>query len=108
MDQPKIERLLRLMKMLTANHSLTVDEMAERLSISSRSVYRYIDTFRQAGFVVKKVGNFTKLDRSSLYFKDISELIHFTGEEAYILKSAIESQLNKPFKWRWKNVRQFQ
>lgn len=65
--------------------------MAERLSISSRSVYRYIDTFRQAGFVVKKVGNFIKLDRSSPYFKDISELIHFTEEEAYILKSAIES-----------------
>jgi hypothetical protein len=28
MDQPKLERLLRLMKMLTANNSLTVDEIA--------------------------------------------------------------------------------
>lgn len=91
MDQPKIERLLRLMKMLIANHSLTVEEMAERLSISPRSVYRYIDTFRQAGFVLKKMDNYIKLDSSSPYFKDISELIHFTEEEAYILKSAIES-----------------
>ena len=91
MDQPKIERLLRLIKMLTANHSLTIDEMAERLSISPRTVYRYIDTFRQAGFVVKKVNGFIKLDKSSPYFKEISELIHFTEEEAYILKSAIES-----------------
>ncbi|MDD2246746.1 MAG: WYL domain-containing protein [Proteiniphilum sp.] len=91
MDQPKIERILRLMKMLTANNSLTVEEIADRLSVSARSVYRYIDTFRQAGFVVKKVNKYIKLDSSSQYFRDISELIHFTEEEAYILKSAIES-----------------
>ena len=91
MDQPKIERMLRLMKMLTANNTLTVEEIAARLSISSRSVYRYINTFRDAGFVVKKVNNCPKLDNSSPYFRDISELIHFTEEEAYILKSAIES-----------------
>ncbi|MBZ4674438.1 MAG: hypothetical protein JG772_126, partial [Dysgonamonadaceae bacterium] len=36
MDQPKLERLLRLMKMLTANNSLTVDEIADKLGISSR------------------------------------------------------------------------
>jgi len=91
MDQPKLERLLRLMKMLTANSSLTVDEIAVNLSISPRSVYRYIDTFREAGFVIKKTDNYIKLDKSSPYFKDISDLIHFSPEEAYILKSAIES-----------------
>jgi predicted DNA-binding transcriptional regulator YafY len=79
------------MKMLTANNSLTVDEIAAKLAISQRSVYRYIDTFREAGFVIKKVDNFIKLDKSSPYFKDISELIHFTEEEAFILKSAIEN-----------------
>ena len=52
MDQPKLERLLRLMKLLTANNSLTVDEIAEKLGISARSVYRYIDTFKDAGFVI--------------------------------------------------------
>lgn len=91
MEQPKIERLLRLMKMLTANNSLTVDEIAAKLSISQRSVYRYIETFRDAGFVIKKKDKIIKLDKSSPYFKDISELIHFTEEEAYILKSAIEN-----------------
>jgi predicted DNA-binding transcriptional regulator YafY len=91
MDQPKLERLLRLMKLLTANNSLTVDEIAAKLAISQRSVYRYIDTFREAGFVIKKVDNYIKLDKSSPYFKDISELIHFTEEEAFILKSAIEN-----------------
>jgi predicted DNA-binding transcriptional regulator YafY len=91
MDQPKLERLLRLMKMLAANNYLTVEEIAARLSITPRSVYRYIDTFRSAGFVIKKKNGCIRLDKSSPYFKDISELIHFTEEEAYILKSAIES-----------------
>lgn len=91
MDQPKIERLLRLMKLLTANNRYTVDELADKLNMSQRTIYRYIDTFREAGFVVKKSGNHIKLDKQSPYFKDISQLIHFTDEEAHILKSAIES-----------------
>ena len=62
MDQPKIERLLRLMKMLTANTELTVDEIAERLDMSRRTVYRYIDTFRAAGFILKKSGSYIRID----------------------------------------------
>ena len=91
MDQPKIERLLRLMKMLTANTSYTVDELASRLEMSRRTIYRYVDTFRQAGFVIKKRGDCIRLDKESPHFKDISQLVHFTEEEAIILKRAIES-----------------
>lgn len=91
MDQPKIERLLRLMKLLTANTTYTVDQLAERLDMSRRTIYRYIDTFRDAGFVIKKSGDYIRLDKASPHFKDISQLVHFTEEEAVILKSAIEN-----------------
>lgn len=91
MDQPKIERLLRLMKMMTTNTSYSVDDLAERLGMSRRTIYRYIDTFREAGFVIKKSGNHIRLDKESPHFKDISQLVHFTEEEAVILKRAIES-----------------
>ena len=77
--------------MLTANTSYTVDDMAERLDMSRRTIYRYIDTFREAGFVIKKSGNCIRLDKESPHFKDISQLVHFTEEEAVILKRAIES-----------------
>lgn len=83
--------MLRLMKMLTANTSYTVDEIAERFSMSRRTIYRYIDTFREAGFVIKKSNNHIRLDKTSPHFKDISQLVHFTEEEAVILKRAIES-----------------
>lgn len=91
MDQPKLERLLRLMKMLTANTTYNVDQLAERLDMSRRTIYRYIDTFREAGFVIKKSGDCIRLDKESPHFKDISQLVHFTEEEAVILKSAIEN-----------------
>lgn len=91
MDQPKIERMLRLMMMLTANTKYTVEELAQKLDTSPRTIYRYIDTFKEAGFMVMKSGPYFKLDKRSRYFKDISQLIHFTEEEAYILNSAIES-----------------
>lgn len=91
MDQPKIERMLRLMKMLTANVEYSVDDIAARLEMSRRTVYRYIDTFRDAGFVIKKSGQYIRLDKESQHFKDISQLVHFTEEEAVILRRAIES-----------------
>lgn len=79
------------MMMLTANRTHAVNDLAERLNITERSVYRYIDSLRLAGFVVKKENNCYCIDKSSPYFKDISSLVHFTEEEALVLKSAIES-----------------
>lgn len=91
MDQPKVDRLLRLMMLLTANRGNTVNDLSDRLGITARSVYRYIDTLREAGFVIKKNNNFYRIDKSSPYLKEISNLVHFTEEEALVLKSAIES-----------------
>lgn len=90
MEQPKIERVLRLMKMMAGNNNYTIDDMAQRLGISSRSVYRYIETFKEAGFVVNHRGNVYKLGKESRYFKEISQLIHFTDEEAHIVNQLIE------------------
>ena len=90
MDQPKIERVLRLMKMMTSGNRYTVEELAERLDTSYRSIYRYIDTFKEVGFVVhKEEGAIYRLGKESPYFKDISQLIHFTDEEAHIVNQLI-------------------
>lgn len=91
MDQPKIERVLRMMMLLTSNNRYTIEDLSEKLDSSPRTIYRYIDTFRDAGFLISKNGPYFRLDKKSRYFKDISQLIHFTEEEAYILNSAIES-----------------
>lgn len=91
MELHKFERQLRLMMLLTQNRNYTLEELGERLDMSTRNVYRYVEAFKMAGFVVRKKGKFYSLDKSSPYFKDITSLVHFTEEEAYILKRAIES-----------------
>lgn len=92
MDQPKIERLLRLMKMLAGNRNYTIDELAERLGTSYRSIYRYIDTFKDSGFVVEKLhSNVYRLGKMPKSYVDLKNLIYFSEEEAYILNSLINS-----------------
>ena len=69
MEQPKIERTLRLMQLMSGNAYLTVEQLAERLDTSPRSIYRYIDSFRACGFAVEKVEGSIYSLKSSLYKK---------------------------------------
>lgn len=90
MDQPKIERMLRLMKMMSGNINYTVEELGEKLGISYRSIYRYIDTFKSSGFVVEKLQkNVYKLGKMPRSYVDMKNLIYFSEEEAYIIDSLI-------------------
>jgi len=90
-DLQKFERQLRLMMLLTQNTRYTVQDLAEQLEMTTRSIYRYLEAFKMVGFVVEKRGNCYRLDKSSPYFKSISELVHFTEDEALLLKQAVES-----------------
>ena len=91
MDQPKIERMLRLMKYMSGNVNYTIDELAEKLDMSYRTIYRYIDTFKAAGFVVTKLyGNIYKLGEMPRNAVDIDHLIYFSEEEAYLVNSLID------------------
>jgi predicted DNA-binding transcriptional regulator YafY len=90
MDQPKIERLLKLMVILLVNNHLTNSQIAERLGITKRTIERYIDTFRCAGFVVTKIDGFYSLDKSSPLFKEITDMANFSAAEAVVLNHSIE------------------
>lgn len=91
MDQPKIERMLRLMKLMSGNYNYTIDELAEKLDMSYRTIYRYIDTFKSAGFEVGKLyGNVYKLGKLPENAPDFDRLIYFSEEEAYIVNSLID------------------
>jgi predicted DNA-binding transcriptional regulator YafY len=80
------------MKLMTGNVNYTVNDLAERIGTTYRSVYRYIDTFKDAGFVVQNLGGGVyKLGKESRHFKDISQLVHFTDEEAHIVNQLIEA-----------------
>ena len=91
MDQPKIERVLRLMRLMAGNATFSVDELAETLDTSYRSIYRYIDTFKQCGFAVEKVrGNVYPILEMPPEFIEIGNLVYFSDEEARIVNSLID------------------
>ena len=90
MDQTKITKLLRLMKLLTGNVSRTIDQLAVEMGITPRTIYRYIDTIRESGFVVNKLyGNVYAMGKVGRGLSGFNKLIYFTEEEAYIVAKMI-------------------
>lgn len=83
--------MLRLMKMMSGNTNYTIDELASKLGMSYRSVYRYIDTFKASGFVIEKLQkNVYKVGKMPRSHVDMSKLIYFSEEEAYLVNSMID------------------
>ena len=90
MDHGRILRLLNLMKLLSSNVDYTIRELMDRLAISRRSIFRYLDTLRIAGFAAAKKGtNIHKLLSMPKEGINLSNLIHFSEEEAYLLHNLI-------------------
>ncbi len=90
MEQPKIERMLHFITFLSEKQGHTVDEIAKRLEISRRSTYRYIDTFKDARFVIDNENGRYRLATNKGTMKELANTIWFTDEEAYIIKRLID------------------
>ena len=92
MEQPRVERTLRLMRLMSGNAYLTVEQLAKRLDTSTRSIYRYIDTFKTCGFAVEKIDDsIYRLISMPSGYKDLQKLVYFSEEEARVLTYLIES-----------------
>lgn len=91
MELNKLDRQLRLMTLLVENTSLTVAQVAARLDITPRSVYRYIDLFRQTGFIVAHERDIYRIDKNSPFFKSITGNIMFSEDEAITVAQLLYS-----------------
>lgn len=89
MRHDKLERELELLLMLTENRHHDVETICQRLSISRRMFYYYLESFRDWGFIVEKSGRCYSVDRESPYLKRLFETINFTEEEALTLLSIL-------------------
>lgn len=91
-EQTKLKKILELMIFLSSGLRYTLQEIATRLNISERSAFRYIADLKDVGFIIPPPQNGRYyIDKSTPYFKEISELLHFSKEEAVILQNAIHS-----------------
>lgn len=94
MELDKFDRQLRLMLLLVQNRRLSVDEISERLGLNRRSIYRYLESFRKLGFIVRKEGSRYSIDHESPFFQSISDRIHFSTDEAITINQVLNSVLD--------------
>lgn len=91
MELEKFDRQLRLMLLLTQNRTMSVENISEQLKMSKRSIYRYIDAFKQMGFIVEKEGTCYRIDHRSSFFEEITQHIHFSDDEAITINQVLNA-----------------
>ncbi len=92
MEQPKLRRTLQLIALLAGPRIYTIKELADKLEISQRTIYRYLDTFKEAGFAVEKVDDYKyRLLSVGGGVSDISNILYFSDDEAYLVNKLIDS-----------------
>lgn len=87
----KVERLLKLMLWLSSGRWYRREEIMERLQLTERSVYRYLAAMRGAGLIVEQGDSGYRIRKIEPRILELSDLLHFSEEEAMILKEAISA-----------------
>lgn len=91
MEHVRFGRELQLMTLLTQNYEYSVEQISNRIGMSRRTIYRYLESFKQMGFIVEKQGTVYRLDKDSPFFDKISSKVHFTEDEAMTLAEALNA-----------------
>lgn len=91
MRHDHLKRELDLLLLLIQNRHYTTDEICKEVGISRRSLYYYIDFFRQSGFVIEKHKQYYFISRESPFFKEIFDLVQFTDEEAVLMRELLNN-----------------
>lgn len=84
-----MNRSLRLLMLLSSTRKYSVSEISERLEITERTVYRYLNTIEDSGFIVERDSGYYRLLQTDSNTKSIRNLLHFSEEEAYTLYRAL-------------------
>lgn len=90
MNQPKIERVLRLMQYLTGNVYYTIEDLSLKLGMSRRTIYRYLDTFKSVGYVLQRINDGVYRMEKMRNNIDLRKTVYFSEEEAYVVSNLID------------------
>ena len=91
MRHDHLKRELDLILLLTLNREYKVEDICERLNISRRNFYYYIEFFEQAGFNVQRNGKYYSLSRASKFFTKLHDLVQLTDDEVLLMRQLIEN-----------------
>lgn len=88
-EQQKILRVFKLIKLLSYERGKTIHEIRQHLNIASATVYRYIRLLEELGYYVKKDAHTNRLSINT--FSDVQK---FTTEEKKLLVSILNTTKN--------------
>ncbi len=88
-EHAKLKRTLSIIILLLGIRKYSRNEITEKFNISERTFHRYIATFRDSGLIVEQEQGLYQIRRVEPQLKELSELLHFSEEEAIILNKAI-------------------
>jgi predicted DNA-binding transcriptional regulator YafY len=91
MRHDKLQKELDLLLLLTQNRQFTVTEICDKMEMSRRNLYYYIDFFRESGFDVIKNGAYYSISRTSKFFNKLFETIQFTESEAVTMRQLLDN-----------------
>jgi predicted DNA-binding transcriptional regulator YafY len=80
-----MEKLLRVLMLLSGIRNYSVWEISEHFDISERTVFRYLSEIERAGFVLDRREVRYRLHTDHSTTKTLDNLFHFSEEEAYLL-----------------------
>lgn len=86
----KLDKELNLIMLLCGSQSYTVEELCDKLQISSRSMYYYLNFLREFGFVIEKEGTKWRISHQSPFLQRLSEVAGFTEDEAILIRRLLE------------------
>ncbi|MEN8120772.1 MAG: WYL domain-containing protein [Bacteroidota bacterium] len=86
-----VQKILKLLMLLSGTRKYSKTEITEDLEIPDRSFYRYLKTLKDFGFIIENKNSLYQIAKNSGHLRQISDLLHFSDEEAYILNEAIHN-----------------
>lgn len=85
MDQQKMQRQLRFLMLLSGRRYYSLQEIMKIFESCERTVYRYLETFESAGFILEKNKGSYRLQKDAANTRSLQNLMHFSEEEVLIL-----------------------
>lgn len=90
MRNSSLFRDLDLLLLLADSRDHSVADICEQLDISRRTLYYYIESFRQAGFDLFKRNGCYHIDQRSPFLRKLLNLLQFSEDEAVLLRRLLD------------------
>ena len=85
-------RQLRLIETLAGSSYVSAEAICDKLGITRRTLFRYLDLFRTNGFLVERNRDGYRLSAASPFLLKVSERVHFSREEAEALLDVLDAK----------------